>query len=330
MANKCHQCGKFIATADGAKCTKCACLFHRLCVNLSPDHRIPLKWQCQGCKSGPMEGVSHNKINSLTSSPDTDIFLEAADNTVSSLAQEMRLLRAELGSVAKTMSSFKEELARLNTVVGSLTKKFEDIEVRLNVLEASNGDRSSVTNDQQLSDLVAQLRAELNDREQEGLQNDIEIAGLEEKNGENPTHLVLSLATKLGYELEERDVVSAERVGSRRVYAVSSEHPRSRPIVVRLARRAVRDAMIRAARVRRGTDSAGVTEGEPRSVYVNERLTPTNRNLFFKTREECRRAGWKHVWTRNGRIFTRKSDVTEIRRVRAISDLNKIFGACNI
>ncbi|CAH2109290.1 unnamed protein product [Euphydryas editha] len=243
----------------------------------------------------------------------------------------MRLLRVELGSVAKTMSSFKEELARLNTVVGNLTKKFEDIEVRLNVLETSNRDRTtSVPDDQQLSDLVTQLRVELNDREQEGLQNDIEIAGLDEKNGENPTHLVLSLATKLGYELEERDIVSAERIGSRRAYAASGERPRPRPIVVRMVRRAVRDAMIRAARVRRGTDSAGVMEGEPRRVYVNERLTPTNRNLFFKTREECRRAGWKHVWTRNGRIFTRKSDVTEIRRVRAISDLNKFFGTCNI
>ncbi|XP_064076282.1 uncharacterized protein LOC135194597 [Vanessa tameamea] len=188
-----------------------------------------------------------------------------------------------------------------------------------------------MTDDKDALELITQLRLDLNERDQELLLNDVEITGLEEKSGENSTHLIMSLAKKLGADLDERDIVSVARSGPRRIAADSGERPpRPRPLVVRLARRSVRDTLLRAARVRRGTDSSGITDTEPRRVYVNERLTGTNRQLFYKTREECRRHGWRFSWTKNGRIYVRKNDSSEIRRIRSSSDIEKFFGVCMV
>lgn len=57
--------------------------------------------------------------------------------------------------------------------------------------------------------------SELNTREQTTLLNDVEIAGIPEYKNESAVYVVLFIATKLGMQQTEQDVVSAERVGLR-------------------------------------------------------------------------------------------------------------------
>ncbi|CAG4957511.1 unnamed protein product [Parnassius apollo] len=65
-----------------------------------------------------------------------------------------------------------------------------------------------------LESTVNQLQADLNDRDQELLANDVELSGIPEESEENPTHLVLSVVTKLGVHLEEKELVHCMRVGA--------------------------------------------------------------------------------------------------------------------
>ncbi|XP_045541400.1 uncharacterized protein LOC123722877 [Papilio machaon] len=177
---------------------------------------------------------------------------------------------------------------------------------------------------------IADLRIQLNDRDQELLLNDVEIAGLPEERNENVLHLVSVVAVKLGLTLEDRDIVHAERQGAvRRNRGDGEGAPQQpRPLVVRLARRAQRDALLRAARVRRGLTTADMNiAGTPRKFYVNERLTRNNRQLFGKTREAASRLQWKYVWTKGGRIFTRKEEGKAIERISSEEDIKKIFGS---
>lgn len=74
-------------------------------------------------------------------------------------------------------------------------------------------DTGSVT---RLEKTIADLKLELNDREQENLSTDIEVAGIPEESNERSVHIILNLATKLGVALEERDIVSAEQDGPER------------------------------------------------------------------------------------------------------------------
>lgn len=119
-----------------------------------------------------------------------------------------------------------------------------------------------------------QLKAELQERDQDMLCNNVEKASIPDASVESAGHIVLAATKKLGLELEERDIVSAARAGPARVTPESGSPVRLRPIVIRLARRIQRDAFLRAARVRRGASTSvmGVS-GTLRPFYVNERLT---------------------------------------------------------
>jgi hypothetical protein len=129
---------------------------------------------------------------------------------------------------------------------------------------------------------------------------------------------VTVLAARLGVPLEARDVVFAERVG-----APPAEGGRARRVVVRLARRQVRDDLLRAARVRR---TGAAADKGPR-VFLNERLTRPNRQLFHRVREECRELKWRYSWTRRGRICARQGDGTPVFQFRSEEDISRVFGS---
>lgn len=102
---------------------------------------------------------------------------------------------------------------------------------------------------------------------------------------------------------------------------------RPRLIVVKLARRAVRNELIQAARVRREVSTDGTNLPTPsRRFYINERLTKTNRLLFHQAREIAGGLKWRYVWTRDGKVFARQRHGTRCYRLRTESDLARVFG----
>ncbi|XP_045772175.1 uncharacterized protein LOC123872089 [Maniola jurtina] len=264
------------------------------------------------------------------------------DSSPKSLARQVKLL-GEL--VTREMSSMRQELSRLNLTISGFDKRVSSIEERLDILEQKilpdnrmelqerleKLEKRSPAEDNSVAEsvIISQLRLELNEREQDNMLNDVEIAGLDEKSGESTINIALLVAKKIGLSLEERDIVSAERLGPRRIIADDAAGQRRPPraIVVRLARRSVRDDLLRAARVRRGADTSGIIEAvQSKRFYVNERLTAANKHLFYKTRELGRRDGWRYVWTKDGRIYARRKDGSEVCRIRTPNDITKFFG----
>ncbi|XP_045504396.1 uncharacterized protein LOC123701028 [Colias croceus] len=313
MANKCLSCGKFYAQADGAKCSKCNTSYHKLC--LSPDVRITNKWQCKQCKSKLVK-PSDDLINDCVDSVQ-DIQLHTP-----SLTQEIKLLRSEL-------SSFRMELARLSTIVNDFNNRIIGMEERISSLEQ----QPPQTENTKLVETVEMLKRQLNETEQDGLLNDVEFSCVPEVNGENPQHLVITLAHKLGIKLEDHHIISAHRVGRRRTQTNGSpslnnnvDNNRPRALVARLVRRQLRDELLRAARVRRGADTAGTGIGTvPVKFYVNERLTSLNRKLFYLARSEGSSRNWRYVWIKGGRIYMRRDSNSPFIIIKSESDLHQVF-----
>ncbi|CAG9790333.1 unnamed protein product [Diatraea saccharalis] len=113
-----------------------------------------------------------------------------------------------------------------------------------------------------LEGAITQLKVQLNDKDQELYSNDVDIAGIPERGGENIMNIIKVLSMKLGIATDERDIVRAERIGSALRNRVSvndvttgvggdSAQQRPRNIIVRFARQITRDEWLRAARVRR-------------------------------------------------------------------------------
>ncbi|XP_072932667.1 uncharacterized protein [Epargyreus clarus] len=337
MANKCGACGRFASTSDSVKCIKCSLSFHKHCVKVSSDARIS-KWYCRGCKpkatcaGGAAIGTpSSDGSTGGTDTEFTDALVESADRgrCEDDFAKDIKFIREQVTTILQEMASFHQEILKINKNIGDLSHRVGDVEKRVTMLEQRASDTNNLPDASKMEETIVELKNQLNDRDQASYLTDIEIANVEEIKGENPLNIVTLLATKIGVPLEERDVVSATRTGVRHHHdnVSGAEKLRPRPLVVRLARRTVRDQLLRAARVRRGADTAGLIAGaEPRRFYVNERLTRTNRQLFYKVREEGRRKGWRYMWTRDGCIYARRDSNTPRLRIRTDEDINKIFG----
>ncbi|XP_028160586.1 uncharacterized protein LOC114353000 [Ostrinia furnacalis] len=252
---------------------------------------------------------------------------------------ELQALREQMGALKDEVSALSGRLDRCESRTSALDKRMDTIEVCLTGVGHANAERLDEVEKRleavgrvqteagtgagsgvvaALERTVAELKLELNDRDQDALLADLEIGGLPDEKGESVFHSVAVLAGRLGVTLEERDVVFAERVGAP---PAETGGARPRRVVVRLARRQLRDDLLRAARVRRGATG----EGGGR-VYISERLTRFNRQLFYRAREECRRQQWRYSWTRRGRIFVRRSDGSQAFSLRSLDDLSRVFG----
>ncbi|KAG6465620.1 hypothetical protein O3G_MSEX015272 [Manduca sexta] len=345
-SSKCDICDcTVLVSQKRIKCTnvKCNRIYHSDCVNLiddSPGSRG--RWICPVCIAGRPKGDNFNTpiINKtskpalasqrLGNNPETE-GCSSGDTIKSSqgeLSSDLTRFREEIRAVREEFKAFRLELLSVREILGSVGQRIEGLEARMDVLEKNNcQERPSYG---ELESKIEQLTVELNDRNQEALLNDIEFSGLTETDGENLMHTVMLAAKKIGIELGSNDVVSVTRVGSSRNRSAGESSPRSRPVVVRLARRIVRDELIKAARVRRGATTEGLNLPPPhKRFYVNERLTKTNRMLYINAREAAKQARWRFVWTRFGKIFARREVGSGILRIRSTADIGLIVPAVN-
>ncbi|XP_047984695.1 uncharacterized protein LOC125225161 [Leguminivora glycinivorella] len=325
---------------------------------MDADHKK--SWKCPVCNVPPKNNTSsaakqvktppqaaigkpslrnHRQPSPSTSEVPVDVDAASTSEIIAELRmcrEEMQKMRIEMQQFNKIVSDLTEDVKKCNIRIDECNERIDECSERIGDLSA----RVEVVERQQSAKLsddtadlerkIAELQQDINYRDQELLSNDIEIAGIPETNNEQGIHLVLTVANKLGVSIEEGDVVSAERAGPvRREEAGATGGPggRPRPLVVRLTRRAPRDRLLAAARVRRDVTTDGMGLAEPaRRFYVNERLTRHNRQLFHKAREDASRMHWKYVWTRDGAIFARKDHGLGRYRLRTESDLPKVFG----
>ncbi|XP_050359907.1 uncharacterized protein LOC126779831 [Nymphalis io] len=254
-----------------------------------------------------------------------DVFMSPS-NTVSeqsTIISELKSIKEELYATRNELKEFRNEMACISSSIIVCNERIDGIENRLECLE-KRLETHSINNDESLKATVDQLKADFNEREQDLLLNDIDITGIPESKGENPYHIVMLIAAKLSVKIDEQDITRAERIGP--IHGSKEGENATRPIVVRLSRKTLRDDILRAARIRRGADTADMNiPGNPRKFYVNERLTKTNRQLFKKTRIAAKTSKWKFIWTREGRIYTRQNEGKPSIRIKSESDILRIF-----
>ncbi|KAJ0182142.1 hypothetical protein K1T71_002864 [Dendrolimus kikuchii] len=284
---KCAACGKFLSQTGAASCSGCPCMFHKVCVAIPDNGIVPKNWTCPECKKKirksdntdtPVKGVcGTNSPPTISSVPHLGSFscieTQKHINLPEPLEEEseIRAMRREL---AEYMCEIRNEMHVFRSSLAGIAQRFDGIEQRLVNLEQRQMD-SGMKN-------IAELE------NAEALLADLDIGCLPEENGENTVHIVTVVASKLGVTIESRDIVYAERIGTARSVAAATDAGRkARRVVVRLARRDLRDELLHAARVRRNLTTADMGfSGPSQRVFINERLTRTNRQLFHRVREE--------------------------------------------
>ncbi|KAL4718424.1 hypothetical protein ACJJTC_012453 [Scirpophaga incertulas] len=254
----------------------------------------------------PVEGRSPLPAAEVEASGDRD--MTALAERLDVLVEEIRGFRKELTETRRQVQTFDGKLSGLVTQVEMCTNELRELKSRVEKLE--NRTEASVQSQSAhiaLEGTIEALKSELNERDQELLLNDVEFTCIPEHKGEGLQHIVMTLSSKIGVQLGPEDVVCATRVGRPPEVGLGGAAAKPRPIVVRLVRRALRDDLLRAARVRRAITTDGA-------------------------REAGRRLGWRFVWTRDGKIFARQHPGLDAsrHRIRTQADLERIFGPSDV
>lgn len=305
-------------------------MFHLQCANASHLSRDQVKkWICPDCcisakKGGdnthtpirPSDNVTFRKktcnspgfiINSPSDVP--------TSSSMQSLISEIQNLRQDM---AKMQTDFAHRF-------DDLSAKFISYDARIKLLE--DKEKENTLHKSQLNELQDQL----NKRAHESLRSDLEILGVAETENENPVHLILTTAHKIGLELEERDIDYVSRAGPRIKKVANENNDLPRPLVVSFTRKIKREEFLKQAKSRRALVSKDIVgSGPERRIYVNERLTSETRRLFRTSRKWSKENGFKYCWVRDGVVYVRKRDGRDGSppiRIRSCEDLQRLSGA---
>ena len=155
-----------------------------------------------------------------------------------------------------------------------------------------------------LNNEVKFLKKEINNLQQYLRVDNVEVVGLPHPDDESSDESnLLELFNSLDHESDRNFVQSdidichpipTNRKDGRRV-VVCKFSSRKHKIAVLKAKKSKRDLKL-----------------NDNIIFINEHLSPENRKLFAAASEKKRELHYKYLWTRNGTIYIRKSDTSDI------------------
>ena len=235
--------------------------------------------------------------------------------TLDSLYGMLLDIRADIRAV-------KQNYSELQASVNFCSEKISDFELTVKVLtdKCKAIDGVAAENASLRRDFDA-LRDRVDELEQYSRRSNVEIQGVPEVAGENVSSLVDKIAAFLEVGVVTSDVDVVHRVPR------FGKNQDPKPIIVKFCRRSKRDGFLAAAIAKKkslpaGSPSGFQIPGVSDRCFINDHLTAANKNLFAKTRNRARAAGYKYIWTRDCKIFVRKDDTSRAVRILSESHLN--------
>ncbi|XP_063634819.1 uncharacterized protein LOC134805444 [Cydia splendana] len=328
-------------------CVMCKLYFHLSCVwapGFEPEYASLADWKCPACVSNIPKGTRHdstpvrnvttvrgNKRPALNSPPTPAAAVTAED--VRTIVQT--LLKQELENTVKEITSslsktiadhlepIKAEIKEMKQSMDFMSSQFDDMEVEIGNAKKKMAEME--TENRNLKSTVADLTQHINNLEQQSRTNNLEIQCVPENRKENLYTIINNLAQTVGCDINS-SITNCTRIAKQ-----NTESARPRSIVVQLASPRARDALLAAvlkfnkANPQDKLNCAHLGfSGITSSVFVVEHLSPANKKLHAAARHAAKDKGFKYVWVRNGRIFIRKTDESEVIYIKNIEILNKL------
>ena len=226
---------------------------------------------------------------------------------------EIETLRAEVIEI-------KESQAFICNQYDSLKAEYDKL-IEVNTLqkeEISNlKSQAAALKTQEIKDSI-----KVDELEQYGRRQNLEIVGVPEKEDENTNAIVLEVAKMLDVDIMSSHISTSHRLPKKK--ASSRNNSGSSPIIVRFTSRDIRNQLYANRKKARFVDLKNFSVSDTKNIFVNENLTPTRKQLFWKTKQEVKNNSWKYIWTHNGNVFVKKDDNASITAIKNELDLNLI------
>lgn len=329
-------------------CTGCKKSYHFLCLSITEiasDTEVYHQWNCPSCTnrfpktskkdSTPVRNVSTtrgNKRPALNSPPEeptiTSDKLRAIVEDV--VKTELNAMLKKLNSnivdiINKELAPIRKEIGDMNEYMSFINGKFESIEAEQ--LSAKKSFKDIVEENKKMENTILDLTQRLNYLEQKSRSNNLEFQCVPEVKSENLYTLAKNLASVVGYDLNDRDILHCTRVAK-----LNKTSTRPKSIIIQLSSPRIRDELLASvinfnkthANNKLNANHLGFLNCNG-PIYVAEHLSPTIKALHAATRLKAKERGYRYTWVRNGRIFVRKSDDAEHIFIRNLDTLKKLI-----
>ncbi|KAG8300147.1 hypothetical protein J6590_083537 [Homalodisca vitripennis] len=130
--------------------------------------------------------------------------------------------------------------------------------------------------------------------------------------------VVKDVGTALRVDVQDSDIAAAHRVPS-------YKKDREPSLIVQFNNRAVRDLWISKYRTIKNLSAQNINKEFPaRRVFINDHLSPENKQFLTRIKQKCRDIGYTFAWSRDGKFFVRKGEGDRIQRIDSYADIEKL------
>ncbi|KAH7933768.1 hypothetical protein HPB49_016969 [Dermacentor silvarum] len=211
------------------------------------------------------------------------------------LRKELNETRKELGDMKKSISFYDKMYEEMKDVNERLLKENGALMKANAALENECKSMKKMLEDQE---------QRITGSEQYSRKCNVEIKGILQADREDLVKTVCQVGVLVNEPLIPDEIEVCHRVKGR-----NDSEPTN--IIVQLKSRAKRDSFLKKAKkMRLSISDLGHTSSS--SIYINEHLCPALKRLLGMTIQRKKAQKWKFVWTRDGKIFARKDEHSNV------------------
>lgn len=246
-------------------------------------------------------------------SSELKINLKEMQEQIDALHYNASEILGSLHYISNEYDDFSTERKKWSTKIGSLVEKQDQQRSRLQLLEK-----------------------QVDDLEQYGRRENLEIHGVPIMKGENTNQIVKAVAQCLNIPLSDEHISTSHRLPITSIYKSNQATEKSQnnckpphrpvhpPIIVRFTNRDKRNKIFQQKKLLRENEEIRALFGSASNVVIKENLTAYRKMLYNATNSAKYDLNYKFLWTSQGRILLRKNSESRIINVSSLSDLAKI------
>lgn len=261
----CDVCNEEIFDGDDIKCNKCKLFLHFNCAGFRETNFRKLsvanknKWYCLNCKdSFSNSSVETNKENKLPMDKDCS----HSDKLLMELKESVKFMSGQF-------DNFNLKLQDIIKIVNDVSKENKEIKEE----------------NQKLKNEMSICNKKINYIEQKLLENHIEIIGVPEEDNEDCSKIVKEISMALGVTI---CVENAFRFRSK-------IHNKKGKIVAVMKNYENKKSLMDMTRKKKLKANNVNSKWKDEGIYINNYLTQTNSNLFYKTRMYAKENNYKYI-----------------------------------
>ena len=232
------------------------------------------------------------------------------------LLNEMREVKGEVANQAEAIESMKKSLTFLNHQFEDIKRENENMkEVKVFKLE---NERLNVQM-KEMKKEISSSSLQLDYIERNLKSKNVEIIGVPILKNENVVDVAVKVMKKLDPQLCEEDIESARRL----VKKDKKNEVTKSSILVRFKNINKKNYVYNN---KKNLVKAKFSSVDPniKNVYINENLTPKNKQLFYLANCYRKTNNWKFLWTTNGTVYLREKEGADAVIIRNVSDLDNL------